>query len=201
MTEATHEKDMIEMPFEVAEPEAGFSLNWQMVDGFNATVQVTMRTAHVYNWPDVMKHRADFMEKAVAKGWNVPGRLPSATPPAAVATTATPTAPRPSAALAPVQPSGGKEILTLVATKMEVMPKPDGKVELKFFEQGHKFPDIYATGAVENMVKLLTPTGQWTAEMLSQATTYEGLAYTVRYTLGKLNSKGNPYKDIVNLSA
>lgn len=194
------EAELEELQQSVAQPEAGFSLNWQMVDGYNSTVQVTMRTAHVADWPDVMKRRKEFMEQATKNGWNVPGRLPSAAAP--VAAVAQPAAPNGHAPTAAKPAPAAGEVLTLVAASMEVTPKPDGKVELKFFEAGHKYPDIYANGTVENMLKLLAPTGDWTADLLSTATSYDGLAYTVRYTLSKkLNSKGNPYKDIVNITA
>lgn len=194
--EATQETELVDAPV-VAQPEAGFSLNWQMVDGYNATVQVTMRTARIEDWPDVLQRRAAFMKLATDKGWGIPGR-PAGVSPAPLTTTSSTVATKP-ASTNPQPPANGKAVETLLATKMEVTPKPDGKVELKFYGAGHKFPDIYANGSVENMVKLLAGNGDWTAEHLAAANTYDS-EFTIRYTLSaKLNSKGNPYKDVLSI--
>lgn len=196
MSEVTPEVEAHEIE---PQPEAGFSLNWQMVDGYNATVQVTMRTGNLSDWPSVLTQRKDFMENATKNGWGIPGKPTAQAPAAAVAQASTPATPaaKPAEA-APVARANGKEIVTLMAARMEVEPKPEGKVQLRFYEAGHKFPDLYANGTVENMLKLLAPTGQWTEEHLATAASYD-FVHPVRYTLGKPNSKGNPYKDIVNL--
>jgi len=82
--------------------------------------------------------------------------------------------------------------------KIAVTPKPDGKATVEFFATGRKFADIYATQKIESLVELFG--GGWRAEHFASAVTYDvGLA--VAYTLSdKLNSKNNPYKDIVGIT-
>jgi hypothetical protein len=197
--EATHAQD--ELIEQVAQPEAGFSLNWQMVDGFNATVQVTMRTAQVGDWPDVMKRRAEFMKRATENGWGVPGQR--------VNTVQTQTAPNANGTGAPkigtppavaATNGGGKEILAIAVTKMVVSHRPDGKVELGFFAPGHQYADLKYIGTLENAYRLIAPAGNWTPDQLQEPGEFP-VAMTVRYTLGKPNSKGNPFKDILNVAA
>lgn len=89
------------------------------------------------------------------------------------------------------QQNGPKEIHELKFVKVEVVPKPDGKSELRFYEAGHKYPDIYATRATE----------KWIDELGWDETAFVSAAYDAKGVAGyvlsdKLNTKGNPYKDI-----
>src|SRR3990167_6871415 len=176
-----------ELVADLAQPEAGFSLNWQMFDKLGGPVQVTMRAALVVDWPAVMVERARFVQAALEKGWTQPTRPPAAEAHRAAA---------PGRAAPPV--AAAAWLLELVATKLEVTPKPEGRVELKFYSTGHKFPDLYANGSAENMAKMLASTGGWTVdEHLRKAASFD-VNMRVKYTLSKkLNSKGNPFKDIV----
>jgi hypothetical protein len=175
----------------VSQPEAGFSLNWQMVDTLGATVQVTMRTARVAEWPDVMKHRAAFLQKATEKGWAVPSKLPNLPSPAPQ-----PTASAPAPALAQAS-SNGNGALVLDSARMEVVPGADGKSEVKFYADGHQYPDLYTKRTPAQLAVLLQPTGQWTPDHFTKAGTH-AVPMRIEYKLSdKKNSKGNPYKDIV----
>src|SRR3990167_8838033 len=167
-----------ELVADLAQPEAGFSLNWQMFDKLGGPVQVTMRAALVVDWPAVMVERARFVQAALEKGWTQPTRPPAAEAPKAAA---------PGQAAPPPPPTGATQaasgLLELMATKMEVTPKPEGRVELKFYSAAHKFPDLYANGSTENMAKLLAPTGAWTVdEHLSKAASFD-VNMRVKYTL------------------
>jgi hypothetical protein len=84
------------------------------------------------------------------------------------------------------------------ATKMEVEPSADGKVTLKWYSGGHRYPDIYTKRVAEKALALLLSTGQsWTAENLQRVTSYN-VTHDVYYKeSSKPNSRGNPYKDIV----
>lgn len=112
----------------------------------------------------------------------------NAAPPAP--TTAAPTVP---------QAGGAKAIQTLAAVKMSVAPEAGGKVKVGFYESGHQYPDIYSTRPVDYWIKLLAPTGAWTAEHFAAVAEF-GMSVVVSYTLSdKTNSKGNRYKDIVSV--
>lgn len=181
---------------DVPPAEAGVSLNWTMLDRNGANVQVTMRATFAASWPGLMKHRAAFMEKALENGWTIPGKAqaqPSGLPPAPVAPQA---APAPEAA---TPPPGGKQVQEIVATRIEVTPKPDGKAELKFYGAGDKYPRIYSTKPAATWESILG----WAASNFGQALTIQqhpdgrALRLTIGYTLSeKLNSQGKPYKDI-----
>ena len=85
-----------------------------------------------------------------------------------------------------------KQMLELVIAEVEITPHTDGKAELKFFAAGHKFPDLYSTKPVGTWAQVLG----W-AESNFRETKRVSAPLRIQYTLSeKLNSKGNPYKDI-----
>ena len=90
---------------------------------------------------------------------------------------------------------------TFHAVKMTVTPREGGKTKLDFFEVNHKFPDISAVMAPENLVDLMKLTGEWTVDHFMKATAFE-VKYMIQWrNSDKLNSKGNPYKNIVGITA
>lgn len=122
-----------------------------------------------------------------------PGR--PATPPAP----GQPPAPTAQAAPPAGASNGTGEIFTLPIVKWEVAKiRQDGRVDINFFGPGHRHPDIYTTWSVEKAVQMFAETGAWTAEHFAGAQTYT-FPLKVLYTLGKANSKGNQYKDILRL--
>ena len=174
--------------------EAGFSLNWTMVDGGGAPVQVTMRGASVSDWKRVMRERAIFVDKARIGGWTYANPKATAAPTIGNSPIAHPLTPAPKAQAVA---GGNKAIQELHVVKVEITPKPDGKAELKFFTTGHKFPDLYATRSVEQWVEALN----WEAATFGAAAEYSE-KLLVGYTLSdKLNTAGNPYKDIAYIKA
>ena len=170
--------------------EAGFSLNWQMVDKHGASVQVTMRTAVVGEWSSVMTSRAIFVSKALEAGWAFPG---GAKPQAAPTNGGSPIAkPAPKAQAAAGSSGSSKAVQELHVIKVEITPKPDSKAEIKFFTAGHKFPDLYATRTTAQWVEDLN----WEESIFGAAAEYSE-KLLVGYTLSdKLNTAGKPYKDI-----
>jgi hypothetical protein len=86
------------------------------------------------------------------------------------------------------------------AVKLEIVPEMDDKVTLKFYETGHQYPDITTKRVTERALELLQSTGDgWRIEDLQRAST-RNIRYGIRYRESdKRNSRGNPYKDIVDI--
>ena len=86
---------------------------------------------------------------------------------------------------------------TLEVVKMEVTPKPDNKVELKLYGEGHKYPDLYHNGTVDQVLLALQNTGAaWTAENLRVASSFDVNFYADWRNSEKLNQNGKPYQNI-----
>jgi hypothetical protein len=86
--------------------------------------------------------------------------------------------------------------------RMEVIPKPDGRVDLKFYDPnpGMKYAVLSVNNwTVESALKLLEPTGAWEADHLAKANQFT-VNYKAFYVLSeKTNTKGLPYKNVVRL--
>lgn len=124
-------------------------------------------------------------------------------------------APEPQAATT-TAPSGGSVTTSVVATaaptptapgalvvraaKLEVTPRADGKVDAKFYEAGHNYPDLYATKSAGELAAMLTPApvgGPWTPDKFTVANTFT-VSMAIEYALSdRLNKNGKPYKNIV----
>lgn len=109
-----------------------------------------------------------------------------------------PIPPPPAPPQPPAQPPQGGGTFNIC--KVEVAPRADGKVDLKFYEANHKYPDIYTARSAEDACTLLAPCGGFVPEHFSAAATYN-IACLIDWKPGKTNSRGNPYKDIVTLRA
>ena len=106
-----------------------------------------------------------------------------------------------------LRPAPGKKISTSspVTTKplqsfhcklIEVTPKPDGKAEIKFYADGHKYPDIYATRTIEQWIDMLIEVGEWQVGDFQVAAQYD-CDYKVNWNESeKLNKNGKPYHDL-----
>lgn len=95
------------------------------------------------------------------------------------------------------QAKASDEVNWFVATKLGIEPRTDGRSYFKFYGSGHKFPDLSAVLAPDQAVKMMAHLAQWTPEHFMKAVEYD-----VKYRVGwknseTLNSKGNPYKNIV----
>ena len=208
MTENTEQPKAIEPVSDLPPAEAGVSFNWQMLDKDGCAFQVTMRSAYAADWKYLMTVRAEFMDKAQAHGWTFPKRadiaplIPAPATPAQKQVETGQGAPEPApvpVAAPKVDGTNNKQIQELVAVKVEVTPKPDGKAELKFYGPGDKYPRLYATRAAEAWTSLLG----WAASNFAAANAFvtgpdgKPIHMTIGYTLSdKMTQKGTPYKDI-----
>lgn len=107
---------------------------------------------------------------------------PAATPPSAAPTS-------------PSEEAGG----VIHASKMSVGPRQDGKVDIKFFAASHKWADIVVVRDAEEAIAVLSVIAPFSAADLQVAAEYPVDVF-VRFVYSeKKNSKGNPYKDLVDI--
>ena len=134
---------------------------------------------------------------------------PAKTPQEAPEQAATSANPNPAAKPATVAapdavstPSGGASEKVYHCTRMEVVPMPDDRATLKFFEPNppNKYPVLSITNwPVANIIKLLADTGAWTDEHFQKANNFT-VDYQVYYELSeKKTSAGNPYKNVTRI--
>lgn len=97
----------------------------------------------------------------------------------------------------PLQQAEG-QINTMTIEKVKVTPKPEGKVELSLFGQGHAFADMHYTAPVAELLEKMAATNiDWQPEDFALATEYR-CVFVVKWKQSqKLNTNGNPYRDIV----
>lgn len=196
---------MSEGKLEVNPEEASTNFYWTVGNKEVFNVQTTIRgnpsadeiAEHVASAVFAMKHITEMGGHAKFTGSrnveSVAAPLPQTTPTQAAIETG-------KAAPAPkVNDASTKEMMEVIATRVEVAPKPDSKCELKFFGDGDKYPRIYATKPVTTWVAMLG----WDASSFGQAENFilgpdeQPIRLKIGYTLSdKLNTKGNPYKDI-----
>lgn len=111
-----------------------------------------------------------------------------------------PAAPAPAPPAGP--PAGGT---TFRCVRIEVQPQPTGSSKIEFFGNdrkpgGNEFPTLAAYWDAVRAVNMFKETGPWTEEHFTKAA-----AYTVNYDVtwvnsDKLNSRGNPYKNVVKIT-
>ncbi len=85
--------------------------------------------------------------------------------------------------------------------RLSVEPRPDGKSKLSFFAPGHKWPDIYAIMTPPQLAALMAEVGQWMDTHFTSAVNYD-LQQVIKVewkNSRNVNSKGNPYKDVVRI--
>lgn len=122
--------------------------------------------------------------------------VPTSTAPA-VATGAPVAAPA-SAPAPATQAAAG--VLKLTTALLTVKPRPDGKADLEFSNPGRNYPEIKAVKTPEQAAAMLAATGAWLPDNFKAPATYQ-LPVNIEYRLSdKLNSKGNPFKDILRIS-
>jgi len=86
------------------------------------------------------------------------------------------------------------------AVKLEIKVVDEGKISLNWFASGHKYADIYTTRTAEKALELLQSTGEaWDESHLLIYGKYD-VSHNVYFRLSeKMNTNGNPYKDIVEI--
>lgn len=162
-----------------------------------------------YDWQITCRSHVDKddllnMAKAI-KWWNIwlnENAAPSSKATADAINVETPTVsaaivpPAPAAAVAPATPA----MQTIRAVKLQVEPRPDGKVNLHFFEAGHQYADIKATKTPSDAAILLQSLGGWTPQHFAAAAEYPISALIDWKPSEHLNKNGKPYKNIVTVT-
>lgn len=90
----------------------------------------------------------------------------------------------------------------IYAVKLEITPKPDGKVTLAWFSAGHRFADITKTCPIGTAVDLLQSTGEdWRTADVSASRVVSPIRHAVAWHDGKPKAQGGGfYKDIDSVS-
>lgn len=183
-----------------------FGLKNGQVVQFNLTVRANSAPEAVDQLMDGIRHAGKKWGLSTAKpdiSVPAPGALPldmqpGAGLPGAQAPITVPARPVVSAPALPAA-SAGAGGGVIHAVKMEIVPLPEGKVTIKWYEAGHQFPDLTSTRPVEKAIELLMPTGGWMASHLAIPGTFQ-VRHRIEWANGKLNKNGKPYKDIVTLA-
>lgn len=181
--------------------EAPCSLNTYGVTSKGWNIQITLRA----DTPDALMERFG----AWTRKADHYGITPKAVGPQPVAVLSqAPAAPAaqpaqngtaPAKAPAPAAPAVPAVALRqqLVIERLEIAPRPDGKVDCKFFAAGRKFADVTGVWAPEVAARMLAETGAWTPEHFKDPGTYAFPGVVEWEPSEKLNAKGNPYKNII----
>lgn len=150
--------------------------------------QLTIRAADSESFVKKVDGLMKWLDSRTDKALNVD-------PPAPTVTTPAPLIPGMTGATVPAASS----VQTIHAIKLQIEPRPDGKVNLNFFESGHQYPDIKATKTTAEAVSMLQPLGAWTiAHMV--ASEYAINAVIDWKPSTTLNKNGKPYKNIVSIA-
>ena len=183
-------------------PESGCSVNVSFVvneDGTTLTGgQLTLRADKYDQALDVMEYLARLMTERKWKVASAPKPAPAAKENKAVAILKEAGAAPQVIAAATQATAHIKPVLEIHAVHMTVEPKAGGKVNVNFFgndrlQPHNKYADIYITRTLDQLEKDMP--------FLDPETFEDAAEYTVDllvgYTLSdKLNTKGNPYKDV-----
>jgi len=182
-------------------PESGFSMNFQIQNGLIVGGQITIREPRLQDWPNAADEYKKICERFALKQASAPKPAPSAPVKdnKAVAVLKQAGAAPEVIAAAKAATAGQKSVLEIHAVHMTVEPKPGGKVNVNFFGNDRKqphnqFADIYVT---RTAVQLSSDMPFLDPEIFESAEEY-AVDLTIGYTLSdKLNSKSNPYKDVL----
>jgi hypothetical protein len=106
-------------------------------------------------------------------------------------------APVPAQTPAPTPATGGGAV---EVNRVTVTPNAEGKTKIEFWKTGRKYPELQAAWTPERAAELFARLdASWTAAHFQAATAYDVTFTVVWENSQNLNSKGNPYKDIVDL--
>lgn len=181
--------------------EAGFSTNMFLYHPKMGRLQFTFRGATSRDWGLVLEDIDRFAHYMLDKGWKFDGAL-EASPPAKATEQPKPAAdgPKPAGA-GQAKPPIDTSINTMEIAKVKVEPQADGKIKIGLFAKGHQYADLFINAAnYEAALKLLANTGyEWDAEYLNKVAEYDMHFFADWRNSDKLNSKGNPYKNVVAL--
>lgn len=152
---------------------------------------------------EALRNLSDGLAYAAEKGFSIyrkemrAQKLPetSALPKAASTPAQEPAYPAPAA-------TGAIGVIRAVA--ISTIPRADGKVNVEFYSAGHKWPDLTRVCKPDDAITFLAPIGEFTLADFAEPRRYgdeqNPLAIDVKWRASdRLNSKGNPYKDIVSI--
>jgi len=116
---------------------------------------------------------------------------------------ATPPPPTSYPAGAPVPAVAAVVSGVMHSNKMESKPRPDGRVDLGFFDADKpqlKYAEINACQGAADLVKILQGVGSWTPAHFAAAATYP-VDYDIHWVASTNTKKsGEPYKNIVSVT-
>lgn len=185
----------------VAPSEAGFSINFHIEDPVGCDHQVTMRSAFPDEWGEVFKQMKAFKTLAQEHGWALVAK-PKATPAPPPVNKAAEIMEEAGATVAAAEQraadqdvpasSTGKPYQTVDVSEIHITPKPDGRIELAFWNPGRKWPEEHTTCKPERAAGLLKHV---TSADVSKA---QKLACRARvyFTIGKEKQNGGNWHDI-----
>lgn len=182
----------------------------ELEDGTEEVLEINL-TARGWSAADALTNLREGLHYASELGYNVfkkvnrPPRNNTQTP--APATAVNPPLTPPGTGVIPPQVSGSMISPpagtggVIHAVKLVTTPREDGKVSLDFFETNHKFADLKKVCSIENAIQTLSPIGSFTPQHFGSVQTYV-ISADVRWIESEnRNSKGNPYKNIVDIVA
>jgi len=97
-------------------------------------------------------------------------------------------------------PPAGKTWQTLDAARVIVIPQPDGRIKIEFYEDGHKFPDLKTTWKADQVAGLLKHVTSHDVTKPADLALPCRVYYTLgkEYTSAQTGQTGN-YKDIAHV--
>lgn len=198
-------------PFEMADMnEAGGVAYCQIrrvrdtEDGGSEVLEVNL-TGRGHDCVEAMKNLLNGLHYAVGAGFSIYRRLdkgvavPTGLPKGDATPGATPgTVPPPDGNMTMTPTDGGGII---IANKINIVPRADGRVSIEFYGAGHKYYDLMRICTPEQAVELLRPVGGFTVEHMGKAQVYDkGVNLEIKWLPSeRLNSAGNPYKNIFSI--
>lgn len=109
----------------------------------------------------------------------------------------------PAPAPAPSQPvqANAADNGVIQVAKVVVTPRTDGKTKVEFFGAGRKYADLSSVMTPDSLANLFGAIGEWTPEHFMVATEYPVSFNAYWRNSDKVNSAGNPYRNVVRLEA
>lgn len=127
-----------------------------------------------------------------------PQKAPATQAPAPAGAKPAPAPAPASATPAPATPATGGGAVEV--NRVTVTPNAEGKVKIEFWKTGRKYPELQATWTPERAAELFAKLdASWTAAHFQAATAYDATFTVVWENSQNLNSKGNPYKNVIDL--
>jgi len=200
----TEERDALQNTLDAlyseAPAEAGFSMNFQISHDVIGPAQVTFRGARAGEWMRVMTQAREFTAYAIKNGWKFKSAPQAAPPPKAApvegSTASHVTTPPVLDATVPPPPEG-KEWKYVDVQQIKILPQPDDKVKIEFWNPGRKYAEEILNCKTERAAGILKHVTS------APVTVAANLSVPVRvyYVLGKekANKPGEYWHDVYHV--